>query len=116
MTPYLNNKQNKNTNPITSKQDYHLTQPCSSEEKQTNKQKIITISPYTGLTKTTGPTLGGQKPKERKNSTFFKERIQLSLSLGKEDFKHNKLKKYNRKTEKYCTNEGTNEKHRSPNK
>ena len=96
MTPHLNNKQNKNTNPIINKQDYHLIQPCSSEEKQTNKQKIITISPYTGLTKTTGPTIGGQKPKERKSSTFFKERIQLSLSLGK-DFKHNKLKKYNRK-------------------
>ena len=57
------------------------------------------------FTQTTGPTLGGQKPKGRKNSTFFKERIQLSLSRGKEDFKHNKLKKYNRKTEKYCTNE-----------
>ena len=27
------------------------------------------MSPYTGLTKTTGPTLGGQKPKGRKNST-----------------------------------------------
>ena len=26
------------------------------------------MSPYTGLTKTTGPTLGGQKPKGRKNS------------------------------------------------
>jgi len=25
------------------------------------------------LTQTTGPTLGGQKPKGRKNSTFFKE-------------------------------------------
>ena len=45
---------------------------------------------------TSRPTIGGQKQKGRKNSTFFKERIQLSLSLGK-DFKHNKLKKYNRK-------------------
>jgi len=36
----LNNKQNKNTNPIISRQDYHLTQPCPSEEKQTtNKTK-----------------------------------------------------------------------------
>ena len=32
-----NNKQNKNTNQIISRQDYHLTQPCPSEEKQTNK-------------------------------------------------------------------------------
>ena len=35
------------------------------------------------LTQTTGPTLGEQKPKGRKNSTFFKERIQLSLKPGK---------------------------------
>ena len=33
----LNNKQNKNTNPVISRQDYHLTQPCPSEEKQTKK-------------------------------------------------------------------------------
>ena len=31
------------------------------------------------LTQTTAPTLGGQKTKGRKNSNFFKERIQLSL-------------------------------------
>ena len=36
--PHLNNKQNKNTNPIISRQNYHLTQPCPSEEKQANKQ------------------------------------------------------------------------------
>ena len=40
--PHLNNKQNKNTNPINSRQEYHLTQPCPSEEKQTSKQKLIT--------------------------------------------------------------------------
>ena len=45
------------------------------------------------LTQTTGPILGWQKPKGRKNSTFFKERIQLSLKLGKGDLKHNNLKK-----------------------
>ena len=39
---HLNNKQNKNTNPIISKQEYHLIQPCPSEEKQTNKQKLGT--------------------------------------------------------------------------
>ena len=37
-TPHLNNKQNKNTKPIISRQDYRLTQPCPSEEKQTSKQ------------------------------------------------------------------------------
>ena len=81
-TPHLNNKQHKNTNPIISRQDYHLTQPCPSEGKQTNKNSAQ-ISPYTKLTQTTGPTLGGQKPKGRKNSTFFKEKIQLCLKPGK---------------------------------
>jgi len=85
-TPHLNNKQNKNTNPIISRQDYHLTQPCPSEEKQINKQtkrNSAQISSYLKLTQTTGPTLGGQKPKGKKNSTFFQERIQLSLKPGK---------------------------------
>ena len=36
------------------------------------------------LTQTTGPTLGGQKPKEKKNQP---------LSLGKGDFNHSKFKK-----------------------
>ena len=36
--PLLNNKQNKNMDPIISRQDYHLTQPYTSEEKQTNKK------------------------------------------------------------------------------
>ena len=44
-TPHLNNKQNKNTNPIISREDYHLTQPCPSEEKtneEHNKNKFNT--------------------------------------------------------------------------
>ena len=41
------------------------------------------------LTQITGPALGGQKPKGRKNSTFFKETIQLSLKSGKGDLKQN---------------------------
>ena len=72
-TSHLNNKQNKNTNPIISRQDYHLTQPCPSEEKQTSKQtnkNSAQISPYLKLTQTIGPTLGRQKPKRRKNSTL----------------------------------------------
>ena len=60
-----------------SRQDYHLTQPCPSEEKQTNKNSVQ-ISLYKKLTQTTGPTSGGQKPKGRKNSTFKpgKKRVQ----------------------------------------
>ena len=42
MHPHLNNKQNKNANPVISRQDYHLTQPFPSQEKQTNKQKLST--------------------------------------------------------------------------
>ena len=42
--PYLNNKQNKNINPIigTLSENSHLTQACPSEEKQTNRQKLST--------------------------------------------------------------------------
>ena len=96
-TPYLNNKQNKNTNKIISRQDYHVTQPCPSEETQTNEKtnnkNSAPMSSCRKLTQATGPTLGGEKPKGRKNSTFFKERILLSLSLGKEHPKHNKFLK-----------------------
>ena len=67
-----------------SRQEYHLTQPCPSEEKQTKNS--AQSSPYRKLIQTTGPTLGGQKPKGRRNSTFFKERIQLSLKTGKVQF------------------------------
>ena len=64
-TPHLNNKQNKNTSQVISRQDYHLTQLCPSEEKQTNKNPAQ-IVPYMNLTQTTGLTLAGQKPKGRK--------------------------------------------------
>ena len=37
--------------------------------KETNKNSAQ-ISPYKKLTQTTGPTLGGQKPNRRKNSTL----------------------------------------------
>ena len=38
--------------------------------KQTNKKKQAQISYYKKLTQVTGPSLGGQKPKGRKNSTL----------------------------------------------
>ena len=44
--PHPNNKQNKNKNPIISRQDYHLTQPCPSEEKQANKKLRINLTLY----------------------------------------------------------------------
>ena len=45
-TPHLNNKQNKITNPIISRPDYHLNQPCLSEEKQTSKQPSTNLTLY----------------------------------------------------------------------
>ena len=51
------------------------------------------------LTQTTGPTLGGKKPKGRKNST---------LKPGKKRPQTQDLKKKNEKAEKYCKIEGTN--------
>ena len=63
----------QNTNPIITIQDYHLIQPCPSEEKQTN-QNSAQISPYTKFTQTTGPTLGGQKAKGIKNTTLKPEK------------------------------------------
>ena len=72
------------------KQKYKLTElpPHSALpiRGKTNKQKTknsAQISPYMKLTQTTGPTLAGQKPKGGKNSTFFKERIQISFKPGK---------------------------------
>jgi len=66
--PHLNNKQNKNTNPVISRQNYHLSLADQRKNKQTKNS--AQISPYTKLTQTTGPTLGGQKPKGRKNSAL----------------------------------------------
>ena len=91
-TPHLSNKQNKNTNPLISRQDYPLTQPCPSKEKQRNKQKLNTnLTLYKAYHfVTTGPTLGWQKPKGRNNSTF---------KLGKG--RPQTHTKYNAKAEKY---------------
>jgi len=94
--PHLNNKENKNTNSVISRQYYNLTQLCPSEEKQTNKNSAQII-PYANLTQTTEPTLGWQKPKGRKNSTFFKGRIQLSLKPGKRKSQTQKVKKKKKK-------------------
>ena len=52
------------------------------------------------LTQTTGPNLGGKKPKRRKISNL----------------KPGKRRPQTEKPEKYYTNEGTNKKHRNPNK
>ena len=106
--PHLNNKENTNTNQIISRQEDHLTQPCPSEEKQANKQKLSTNVTLDKAPTNIGPTLRGQKPKGRKNSTFFKERFQLSLKPGTRRSPTQEVKKNNEKTEKYYTNQGVN--------
>ena len=85
--PHLNNKQNKNTNPIIIRQD------CLSEGKK-KKKNSAQISAYTKLTQINGPILEGQKPKERKNST---------LKSGKRRSQTQEVKKNNEKAEKYYT-------------
>ena len=47
--PHPNNKQDKNANPIIGTQDYHLTQPCPSEEKK-KKQLSTNITLYEAYT------------------------------------------------------------------
>ena len=44
---HLNNKLHKNINPIISKQDYHHTQPCPSEEKQKLRTNLTLYKVYT---------------------------------------------------------------------
>ena len=68
-TPYLNNKLNKNTNSIISRQDCHLSLAHQNINKDKNKNSAQ-ISPDTKLTQTTGSILGGQKPKRRNNSVL----------------------------------------------
>ena len=67
-TPHPSDKQNKNTNPIINRQDYHLTQLCSPEEKQ-KKKLSINLTLYEAYTNRC-TNLRGQKPKGRKNSTL----------------------------------------------
>ena len=88
---------NKNTNPVISRQDYHLTQPCPSEEKHTNNTSAQ-ISPYTKLTQTTGPTLGGQKEERIQPSSRKEPNFPWSLRNGQ--LKHNNFKKRKKKKRK----------------
>ena len=106
--PHLNNKQNRNTNPVISRQDYHLIQPCASEEKQTNKQKLST-------------NLTLHKAYTNHWTNFRREETKRKREFNpeawvKETSNTISLKENNEKAEKYYTNEGTNWKHRSLNK
>ena len=98
--PHLNNKQNKNTNPIISRQNYPLTQTCPSEEKQTNKQKLSTkLTLYEAHT--------NHWTKLRRAETKRKKEFNVE-AWEKETLNTITYKKNNEKAEKYYTNEGTN--------
>ena len=100
-TPHLNNKENKNTNSIISRTAWppHSALPIRGKTNKKRNKISAWISPYTKLTQTTGPTLGGQKPKGRKNST---------LKPGKRRPQYNNFFVKKEKAEKYYTNEETN--------
>ena len=81
-----------------SRQNYHLTQPCQSEEKQTNKHSAQ-ISPYMKLTNHWTKFRKAGK-KGRKNSPFPRKEFNFPCSLGKGDLKHNNLKKKKKKRQR----------------
>ena len=71
----LKNKHTGTNNTITEIKNTleGINSRISEAEKQINKQtnkNSAQISPYMKLTQTTGQTLGGQKPKEKKYSTL----------------------------------------------
>ena len=48
----------------------HSALPIRGKTNKQTSKNSGQISPYMKFTQTTGPTLGGQKPKGRKNSTL----------------------------------------------
>ena len=80
--PHLNNKQNKTTNPVISTEDYHLTQSCPSEEKQTKTQHKF--HPIRSLHKPLDQTQRAEiKRKEEFNLEALEKKISSTVSLNK---------------------------------
>ena len=90
--PHLN-KQTKNTIPTISRQDYHLTQPCPSEEKQTKTHHKS--HPIQSSNKPLDQTSEGRNQrkkefnpesweKETSNRMSFKKKMQRSTTQRKE--------------------------------
>ena len=77
-----------------------------NKQTTTKTKTSAQISTCRKLTQTTGPNLGGQKQKERKNLTLKPGKTRPQTQYAKKK----KLK------EKHYTNEGINQKHKSPNK
>ena len=101
--PHLKNKAKIQTQSSEENITTLLSFAHQRKNKQTNKQiESAQISPYMKLTQATGPTLGGHKPKGRKNSTFQPEKRRPQTHYIKNNNNNNE------KAEKYYTNEGTN--------
>ena len=85
--PHPNNKQDKNTNPIISRQDYNLTQTCPSEkekEKLTSCHQNASTShilhktgPQKKLDHKTGPTTKLDQPYPLRAKTKGKKEFNL---------------------------------------
>ena len=101
--PHLNNKQNKHTNPIINRQDYHLTQLCPSEEKQTNKQKKQKqhkYDPIQSLHKPLDQPYEGRNHKEERIQPSSRKELNFPWSLRNGHLKHNNFKKKKKKRQK----------------
>ena len=97
---HLNNKQNKTTNQISSRQDYNLIQPCPRQEKQQQQKVSTNFTLYEAST--------NYWTKLRRAETERKKKFHLE-AWEKETSNTISLKNNNNeKAEKYYTNEGTN--------
>ena len=86
------NKTKQNKNPIISREDYHLTQPCPPEEK--NKQTKTQHKSHPNSHKPLDQTYEGRNQKEGKIQPW---------GFRKGDLKHNKLKKIIMKRQRNTT-------------
>ena len=83
-TPHLNDKQNKDTDPVSSRQDYHLPQPYPSEGKQTNKQKISTnLTLYEAYTNPWTKLMGAETKRKKEFNLLQGREFNFPWSLGK---------------------------------
>ena len=96
--PHLNNKQNKNTSPIISRQDYLLTQPIRGKKQQ--QQQLSTNLTLHEAYRNHWTNLYGAEIKRKKEFNLEAWEKETSNTIS--------FKKNNEKAEKYCTNEGTN--------
>ena len=100
-------QQNKNTNPVISRQDTTSLSPARQRRNQQTKTQHKSHPIWSSHRPLDQPQEGRNKKEERIQPSSRKE-FNFPWSLGKGDLKYNKLKKNNEKAEKYYTNEGTN--------